>query len=175
MVREGWLERLPGQGWEFQPVLRSPEAYNQGYRFRLLIEPAALLEPGYRLDPATAARLRAEQEAMLAGGWRDFSSAETHRINAEFHEGIVGGSGNPFLIDALRRVNRTRRLIEYRIHVDRSRLVRISEEHLQILGLVEAGSLEEASAFLRVHLLGSRLAKEALVSRPEVAESIPAE
>lgn len=174
MVREGWLERRRGQGWEFQPVLRSPGTYNQAYRFRLLIEPAALLEPGYRLDRATAARLRAEQGAMLAGGWQSFSSAETHRIGAEFHEGIVGGSGNPFLIEALRQVNRMRRLIEYRIHVDRSRLVRICGEHLRILDLIEAGSLEEASAFLRVHLLGSRLAKEVLVHRAEAAESSPA-
>ncbi|TPG44828.1 GntR family transcriptional regulator [Roseomonas nepalensis] len=162
MAREGWIERRRGQGWEFQPMLTSPEAYSQGYRFRLLIEPAALLEPGYRLDPLVALRLRAEQKAMLAGGWHSFSSAETHRIGAEFHEGIVGGSGNPFLIEALRRVNRMRRLIEYRAHVDRSRLVRISEEHLRILDLIEAGAMEEASAFLRVHLQGSRLAKDVL-------------
>lgn len=162
MAREGWIERRRGQGWEFQPMLSSPEAYNQGYRFRLLIEPVALLEPGYRLDPAVAARLRAEQEAMLAGGWHSFSSAETHRIGAEFHEGIMSGSRNPFLIESLRRVNRMRRLIEYRAHVDRSRLVRICEEHLRILDLIEAGALEEASAFLRVHLQSSRLAKDVL-------------
>jgi DNA-binding GntR family transcriptional regulator len=162
MAQEGWIERRRGQGWEFQPMLSSPEAYNQGYRFRILIEPVALLEPGYRLDPGVAARLRAEQQAMLAGGWHSFSSAETHRIGAEFHEGIVSGSGNPFLIESLKRVNRMRRLIEYRAHLDRSRLVRICEEHLHILDLIEAGAMEEASAFLRVHLQGSRLAKGAL-------------
>jgi DNA-binding GntR family transcriptional regulator len=162
MVKEGWLERRRGQGWEFQPVLRSSETYAQGYRFRLLIEPAALLEPGYSLDPLVAARLRAEQRAMLDGGWQSFSPAGTHRIGAEFHEGIVGGSGNPFLIESMRRVNGMRRLIEYRIHLDRTRLVRICEEHLRILDLIEAGDMEAASAFLRTHLQGSQSVKEAL-------------
>ena len=162
-VQEGCVARLPGQGWEFQPMLRSDETYAQGYRFRILIEPVALLEPGYNLNPAVAARLRAEQNAMLAGGWQTFSSAETHRIGAQFHEELVKGSGNPFLIESMRRVNQLRRLIEYRLALDRTRLVRICEEHLRILDLVEAGRMEEASAFLRVHLQGSRLAKEELM------------
>lgn len=162
MVREGWLERRPGHGWMFLPILRSSETYAQSYRFRRLIEPAALLEPGFRLDPATINRLRAEQRALLDGGWQSFSRAETHRIGAQFHEAIVAGSGNPFLIEALRRLNAMRRLVEYRIHRERGWLVRVCEEHLQLLDLIEAGELTAAAEFLRGHLQDSRIAKAPL-------------
>lgn len=164
MVREGWLEKSPGQGWTFLPILRSSETYAQSYRFRALIEPVALLEPGYRLEPATLSRLRAEQRALLDGGWHSFSRAETHRIGAQFHEAIVAGSGNPFLIDSLRRVNAMRRLVEYRIHRERDWLVKVCEEHLRLLDLIEAGRLTDASAFLRIHLQDSKVTKSSLAN-----------
>lgn len=162
MVREGWLEKSPGQGWIFLPILRSSEAYTQSYRFRALIEPAGLLEPEYRLEPAVIARLRAEQRALLDGGWRSFSRAETHRIGAQFHEAIVAGSGNVFLIESLRRVNAMRRLVEYRIHRKRDWLIKVCEEHMRLLDLIEAGELAAASAFLREHLQDSRVTKASL-------------
>lgn len=56
MTQEGWLERRPGHGWSFPPILDNAEALDQGYRFRMLIEPAALLEPSYRVDPVLFAR-----------------------------------------------------------------------------------------------------------------------
>jgi DNA-binding GntR family transcriptional regulator len=152
MSREGWLERLPGHGWAFQPVLTSRDAYEQSYRFRILIEPAALMEPGYRVDKANFERVRAQQRAMLDGGIRRFSSVETFQIGATLHEALVAASGNIFLIDAIRRVNRVRRLIEYRIHKDRGRLVRECTDHLHLLDLLERGERAEAAAFLRKHL-----------------------
>lgn len=49
-AREGWAERKQGYGWRFLPVAKTPEALEQIYRLRMLIEPAAMLEPGFRLD-----------------------------------------------------------------------------------------------------------------------------
>ena len=154
MAREGWVERRPGQGWEFQPVLRSPEAYQQAFRFRTLIEPAALLEPAYHLPAETAGRLRLRLTAMQEGGWRTMAREEVHRLGAEFHEAIVAASGNPFLAESIRLVNRMRLLLEYRIHPgdDRARLVRTAEDHLRILDMIEAGDREGASHLLRAHL-----------------------
>jgi DNA-binding GntR family transcriptional regulator len=164
MVREGWLEKSPGHGWNFLPVLRSPQTYAQSYRFRAIIEPAALLEPGYRLDQAVIDRLRSEQRLLLDGGWRTFSRAETHRIGSEFHETIVAGSNNPFYVESLRRVNAMRRLLEYRIHRNRDWLVKVCREHLQLLELIESGDLAAAADFLRVHLHGSRATKTRLAT-----------
>jgi len=52
-----------------------------------------------------------------------------------------------------------RRLIEYRVTVDRSRLNRQCREHLKILDLLEAGDAAAASAFLRKHIEGANLLK----------------
>ncbi len=162
LVREGLLERLPGHGWEFQPILRSPEAYDQGYRFRALIEPAALMEPAYHLPPETAARLRARLRAVLDGGWKTWPRGEAHRVGAEFHEAIVAASGNPFLLESIRRVNRMRLLLERRIagSTDRARQIRTTEDHLRILDMIEAGDREGASHFLRAHLWQELRAKK---------------
>jgi DNA-binding GntR family transcriptional regulator len=153
IAREGWIERLPGHGWEFREILTSREAYECGYRFRAIIESAAVLEPGFRIDRASFQAARKQQEALMSGdtAWKVSKSA-LFRINSEFHEVIVGCSHNPFLIDALEKMNRLRRLIEYRLTTDRSRQKKICQEHLHILNLLERGELTAASAFLRKHI-----------------------
>jgi DNA-binding GntR family transcriptional regulator len=50
IAQEGWAERKPGYGWEFSPMLTTPDSLLKSYRLRLALEPAALLEPGYRLE-----------------------------------------------------------------------------------------------------------------------------
>ncbi len=152
MSQEGWISRLPGKGWEFLPVLVSEEAYDRMYKFRMLIEPAALEEDGFYLAQGDLTRLRNQQKAMLDGGILRFSRAETFQIGAQFHETLVSASGNPFLVDAIQRMNRLRRLLDYRAHGDRSRLVHTCKEHLELLDLIEAGKLKEAANFLRAHI-----------------------
>ena len=161
IAQEGWAERLPGHGWEFTPVLTSREAYDQGYRFRAAIESAALLEPGFRVDRPALAALRDEQRALLEGGFNHAPQARLFAANAGFHERIMEWSGNPFFMDALRRVNQVRRLLEYRLTVDRSRLERQCREHLELLDMLESGDLVTASAFLRVHIGTARRIKTA--------------
>lgn len=156
---EGWAERLPGHGWAFLPVLTSREAYDQGYRFRAAMEPAAVLEPTFRVDPAMARAAREQQGALLDGAAMRLTRVQLFQINAGFHEMIVGWSGNPFFLDGLRRVNRVRRLIEYRITIDRSRLGRQCREHLRILDLLDGGDMPGAAAFLREHIDGARRIK----------------
>ena len=132
-----------------------------GYRFRAAIEAASVQEPTFHIDLGALAALRADQQALLDGGMRHLPRARLFQINAGFHETIVGWCGNPFFLDALRRVNQVRRLIEYRVTVDRSRLERQCQEHLQLLTLLEAGERGTAAAFLRVHIEGARQIKTA--------------
>ncbi|MEU3855140.1 FCD domain-containing protein [Streptomyces sp. NPDC029554] len=141
-----------GRGWEFQHVMATVEAHDQSYRFRMIIEPAALLEPGFTVDADAFALHRQQQEALLHGDILLLPRAELFQVNASFHEMLVGCSGNQFLLDAVRRVNRLRRLIEYRHQIDRSRLANQAREHLRLLDLVEGGDVKEASAFLSSHL-----------------------
>jgi DNA-binding GntR family transcriptional regulator len=152
MAQEGWIERRAGHGWTFLPMLTSADAYEDGYRFRALIEPQGLLEPRFHAPEAELVRLRQQQQALLRGGLRAMSRVELFQINAGFHEAVLAWSNNGFLLDGLRRVNRLRRLIEYRKFLDGTRLAAQVQEHVALLDLIEAGRLADASRFLRRHL-----------------------
>jgi DNA-binding GntR family transcriptional regulator len=168
IAQEGWIERLPGHGWEFRQTLTSRHSYEAGYRFRATIESAAVLEPTFRVDRDAFRQAREQQEALLGGGLPRLSRAQLFKINSEFHETIVACGGNEFFLDALKRVNRLRRLIEYRVTLDRSRLTRQCQEHLKILDLLEAGKVAEASEYLRRHIEGASSLKS-----PGVEQSAP--
>jgi len=152
IANEGWAEKKPGYGWAFSPMLTTPESLEQSYRLRLALEPAALLEPGYRLDPRALERCRAAEERLLAGGIDSESADALHERGVNFHETIVAASGNPFFTDTIRRINRVRRLLAYRSMQDRGRYRQHCRQHLQILDLLERGRNDEAADALRVHL-----------------------
>jgi DNA-binding GntR family transcriptional regulator len=175
IAAEGWAERRAGYGWRFSSVLTTPDALEQTYRLRLAIEPASLLEPGYRLDPAVAVQCRTVEENMLSGGIETASTDALYERGVRYHEAIVGAAGNPFMLEALQRVNRVRRLLVYRSLVDRQRFYRQAREHLAMLDLLEAGRQEEASVAMRAHL--NEVMQKLSASRPllETAASSPAE
>lgn len=156
MSREGMASRKPGRGWLFRPVLNTIDSLRESYRFRMIIEPAALLEPTFRVDRASFEKARRVQMQLLDGGIEKWSASERFRAGSEFHETLVACSGNRFLIDALRNVNQLRSVLEFHQHTksaqDRSRLRRQCEEHLHLLDLLEAGERMEASYALRQHL-----------------------
>ena len=89
---------------------------------------------------------------MLAGEIEHASSDALYERGVRYHEAIVGASGNPFMLEALQRVNRVRRLLVYRTLVDRQRFYRQAREHLAMLDLLEAGRREEAAEAMRAHL-----------------------
>ncbi|KTS70903.1 GntR family transcriptional regulator [Pseudomonas oryzihabitans] len=152
IVQEGWAERLPGYGWSFVEGLTSPAAYAQSYRFRLLIEPAGIREADFILDAEALRRCRDEQELLASGQVFEASPAEIFDANTRLHETIARCSGNAFILDALRRLNRLRRLIEYQKSVDRQQAQRRCQEHLQLIDLLLEGRREEAALFMIRHL-----------------------
>ncbi|KKX24864.1 GntR family transcriptional regulator [Rhizobium sp. LC145] len=152
---EGWIERLPGNGWAFRQTLTSRQSYEDGYAFRAVIEQQAMLLPSFEPDLEELQRARQTQTALSAGGYQTWSRAEIFKANNEFHEMLVGWSKNEFFLDSIRRINRLRRLIEYQITIDRSRLPKQTEEHLHILDLIESGRRSEAAAFLYTHIMGA--------------------
>ncbi|MDB5806201.1 MAG: GntR family transcriptional regulator [Betaproteobacteria bacterium] len=154
MVQEGWVAKRQGQGWAFVQMAASVEAHRQNYLFRLALEPAALLDPGYQVDTAAFARIREQQLRMVEGGVRKMSKLELIQAGAAFHETIIGCSGNSLFIDAVRRANRLRRLAEYRSRSDRSKIPEYCREHLAILDRIEAGDRAGAAELLRRHLGG---------------------
>ncbi len=154
-VREGWIERKQGYGWRLLPVAKTREAFEQIYRFRIVIEPAAMLEPNYRPDPEVLSRLRQSHEAMLESGIERLPGEQLLDFGARFHEEIIAFSNNPFFVQSLVRVNRMRRLMEYRARVDRRRLYTQWAQHIEIIDLLSKGDIAGASYLLRGHLSGA--------------------
>jgi DNA-binding GntR family transcriptional regulator len=160
MAREGMIERKPGgRGWCFLPQMNTPQAYSESYRFRMIIEPAALLEPGYEVDMTELEQCYREQLDLLAGGIEKWPRSELIGPGVHLHETVIAGAHNRLLLDALRKVNQLRRLVEYRSKLDRSHMHTQCEEHLVLIDLVRRGERVEASQFLRDHLDGARRRK----------------
>ncbi|MBR0724974.1 GntR family transcriptional regulator [Bradyrhizobium manausense] len=152
ILSEGWIERLPGHGWAFLPMLTSIEAYKDSYRFRLTIEPAAILEPGFVLDRAPLEACRQQQQRLVDGEIWSVSSPALFDMNSKLHEAIIECSRNSFFIDGLKRVDRLRRLMEYRQSLDRRYAIIRCREHVELVDLLLADRRLDASKFMKQHL-----------------------
>ncbi|MFY0478344.1 GntR family transcriptional regulator [Achromobacter marplatensis] len=150
--QEGWAQRRPGYGWEFSSMMTTPDSLLQSYRLRLALEPAALLEPSFRIEKSVIERCRAAEKHLLDGGIATDTADQLHERGVRFHESLVEASGNPFFIDTIKRVNRVRRLLSYRSMQDRSRYQQHCDQHLEILDLLERERNEDAAAALSSHL-----------------------
>lgn len=154
-VREGWAERKEGYGWRFLPVAKTAAAFAEIYRFRMAIEPVAMLEPSFTLNRAVLNEQKRIQSGMIEFGIENTPAERLLANGAEFHEELIRMSNNPFFLTALQRVNRMRRLMEYRTEVNLERFTVQCSEHLQLIELLERGEIAEASYFLRRHLAGA--------------------
>jgi DNA-binding GntR family transcriptional regulator len=134
-------------------MLITPDSLLQSYRLRLALEPAALLEPGFRLDRKMLEQCRATELRLLDGGIATATADELHDRGVRYHESLVEASGNLFFMDTIRRVNRVRRLLSYRSMRQRERYPEHCRQHLHILALLEKGRNDDAAAFMREHLL----------------------
>lgn len=158
LAEVGMVERRKGHGWSFRASAYDDAAQQESYRFRLLIEPAALQEPGFELPPHWLETMRARHQAMLKRRWKDADAIALFEMNAEFHEGLAAASGNRFFQMAIQQQNRVRRFVNYSWDEGRERVVTSCREHLEILDRVEAGNRDIAAALMRRHLeLASRI------------------
>jgi len=152
MARDGLVERSQGHGWHFGQMVNSIEAHDASYRFRMAVEPAAILEPGYTLDPRWARRAREAHEDMLKIAPDRLSTIAVARMNADFHAMIAAGSQNAFFIQAVDQQNRLRRFLDYDVVMDAARIRCSCLEHLEILTMLETHDHEWAAALMRRHI-----------------------
>jgi DNA-binding GntR family transcriptional regulator len=165
LAEDNLLEKAPGQSWLFRPALDGADAQAESYEFRLLLEPAAVVAPGFRLDEARAAVLRERMEALLALGDHAFDAREFQKLDAEFHDMIADGAANRFLADALAGHLKLRRLPGTLSGVNLYRLRQSTREHIAILDQLEGRQFEAAADLLRVHLRLSRSQRPQAASR----------
>lgn len=157
--QEGWVEKSVGHGWSFQPMIDSAEAYEESYVFRTSIEPTALLASGFKANPAELAALRRQQELIASTGWETMTAIELFEANSQFHETLAKWSGNRFILQAVRRTDQLRRLVEYRQARSRRPRQTQAKEHLEILDAIAANDALRAATLMRGHLEGARRGK----------------
>jgi len=154
--QEGWVEKAVGHGWEFLPLIDSPQAYEESYAFRAAIEPTGLMSPTFHADPAELEALRRHQDFIATEGWKSMTPIELFESNSAFHEALAKWSGNRFILQAVRRTDQLRRLVEYRQAQSRAPRQTAAKEHLRILDAIAANDALQAAAFMRAHLEGAR-------------------
>lgn len=152
LSREMLVEKRPGHGWSFAEILDSQQAHDESYRFRLCIEPSALLEPTFRIDRAILAESRAAHEKMLKGDSGSISSIALFEMNADFHQMLADFSGNRFFQEAMRRQNNLRRIISYQWVYGPDRVIDTCQEHLAIIEATVSGDMMWAASLLRKHI-----------------------
>lgn len=157
--QEGWVEKSVGHGWHFQPMIDSPEAYEESYVFRTALEPTGLLASGFKADPAELAALRRQQELIAGTGWKTMTAIELFESNSQFHETLAKWSGNRFILQSVRRTDQLRRLVEYRQARSREPRQTQAREHLEILDAIAAHDALKAATLMRAHLEGARRGK----------------
>ena len=156
---EGWIEQRVGHGWCFLPMIDSPDAYEESYWFRQSIEPTGLLGPSFRFDPLQMAELRRQQARIVQDGFMSMTAIELFEANSRFHETLAEWSHNRFILQAVKRVNQLRRLVEYRQASQRNPRQTQAAEHLEILRAIELSDQVQAASLMRAHLDGARRGK----------------
>jgi DNA-binding GntR family transcriptional regulator len=154
--QEGWIEKSAGHGWSFQAIIDSPEAYEESYVFRTALEPTGLLSSGFRADPTEMASLRRQQQFIAEGGFETMTAIELFVSNSYFHETLAKWSGNRFILQAVRRTDQLRRLVEYRQALKRTPRRTHALEHLGILDAITRQDPLQAAALMRTHLEEAR-------------------
>lgn len=178
-ANEGWMEQRPSKGWSFLPMIDGPQSCEESYALRQVLEPTAMLMPGFAIDSDVLKRVRNQQQALADGGYMHAGHAEMYSANANFHEALASLSGNRFVVQTIIRQNQLRRLLEYQATVDRERIRRQCLEHLAILDLLEQGEREQAAQLLAKHLGNASAEKVAQLRRvhlpPEHDLSLPSD
>jgi DNA-binding GntR family transcriptional regulator len=156
----GVVERKRGNGWSFIASINSETAQAESYAFRRIIEPAALLLPGFELDREWARACRARHLIFRRKPWRSTLAVEFYEMNAEFHARLTGCSGNRYMADAIERQNQVRTFLNYEWPYGVERVRESVEEHLAILDAVEAGRNARAAQLMRAHLNNSQATQD---------------
>jgi DNA-binding GntR family transcriptional regulator len=157
MASDRVIERNSGYGWRFASLLRSEESLAESFYFRLMIEPQALLAPGFKLDRTWLARSRKDHQMILATLYNDASMVRFFEINSNFHEKLAEMSGNPFIHHAVQLQNQIRRFVDVGGNYGYEKIREGCEEHLQILDALDRGDNQWASSLMRRHIeLASR-------------------
>lgn len=170
LSEEGLVRRGRGREWQFREILNSPEARRQSYELRLMVEPAALLIPGFRADRGELSDMRARHLAHMSHR-RILSRRDVFDIDASFHEMLARFSNNEAVLDVIRQQNRLRRLMEYQSYPDAARVWAWSGEHVAVIDALLDNDRTLASARIARHLRNAMVQANGMVIDQEKSKS----
>ncbi len=156
MQEHGLVEKTAGHAWAFRPALNDQAAYEESFRFRRLVEPAAVLEPHFDIPPA---RLEAQirlHERHVGDGVFTVSAARLFAADFDFHNLIADSCGNRFFAQAIRQQTLLRQLSELETYASKERLRDSFAEHLRVLRALAEGDAMAASQLLADHIQKSQ-------------------
>lgn len=144
-------------------VAPPPDAMELGQLFsaRLIIEIGVLEAAIPRATPELLGQLRKINRQMGRGSYgKTFEGYVAFvKLNASFHEAIVALSGNPFIIDAYRKLAYHQRIMQALHGRGVPDIDKLVAEHEAIIAALEKGSYAAARKAIRQHILegGRRL------------------
>lgn len=153
LTRDRLVEPSPGRGWIFADV--SPAAMADSYRFRQIVEPAAILSDRYEIDAITLEALDEDHREAIS----DVLHMDRRRLfdlDARFHKTLAQGAQTNELVQAIERQNNIRRVTEYIGFIRIERLRHSMTEHRSIIGALLEGNRQVAASLMHIHLQVSR-------------------
>lgn len=156
MAADGLIEKRRGQGWNFPPIVNTPELMGESYQFRIVVECAGLLESSFKADAGQLQNSRLAHEKLLQQEEAAYSPAAFFSLNAAFHEMLARFSNNRFVLQAVQQQIQLRRLDEQLALYRAPHQIDSCKEHLQIIEALENDNREWASALMRHHLTIAR-------------------
>lgn len=162
LADEGLIGERKGRAWTFKPAFDGFSSWDSSYQLRLALEPQALLLPQFKIDRTRLGRARRAHLGLLSA--LEDQSAPRQRIyeiDSGFHEMIAEFSQNPFFLAAIRHQDRLRRLFEFGVIADFSRVAAWCHEHLAIIDALEQNQAGKASELMHLHLTRAREASVA--------------
>jgi DNA-binding GntR family transcriptional regulator len=148
----GLVERRPGHGWAFTMPMNSSQTRAESYAFRLIIEPAGLVEPTFELDHDWMEISRARHLAFRKRRWRQDLAVDFFALNLDFHGQLARSSGNRYISDAVQRQNKLRSFLNINWVNGAGRVIDSIDEHLAVLDALNATDNCLAMTLLKEHI-----------------------
>ena len=125
------------------------------YRFRQIVEPAAILSDRYEIDYAVLRTLDDDHEQAISNVLQ-MDRRRLFDLDARFHKTVAQGARTNELVQSIERQNNIRRVTEYLGFVRIERLRKSMIEHRQILAALFEGNRQLAASLMHIHLQVSR-------------------
>jgi len=152
---DGLVHKTPLVGYHAAPQI-GRDQFEQLFELRLLLEPYAAGRAAERVDAGGLGTLRGLMEEMAAtsddGGHPAYQAFA--RLDARFHDTIVGAGGNELIRTDLARLHTHVHLFRLMFH--HRVTAEALDEHAAILRALESGDPAAAEAAMRTHIERSR-------------------